>query len=99
MQRNGLSTDGVDIKALDGVYSNIRWDVGVSSYNFYWEMLNHKSDSTENYQLLSDFAVGIAGGGGIPRGNYIYDNVNLPEVWVMQAARLHVVLSTLAACL
>jgi len=52
----------------------------VSSYNFYWEVLNHKSDATENFQLLSDLAVGVAGGSGISRADYIYDNVNLPEV-------------------
>ena len=80
VQRNNLSTDGVQMKALDGVYANIRWDIGVSSYSFYWEMLNHKSDATENFQHLSDFAKGIAGGSGISRADYIYDNVNLPEV-------------------
>ena len=80
MQRNGLSTDGVQMKALDGVYANIRWDINVPSYSFYWKMLNHKKDETANFQALANFAIGIAGGAGIPRSNYIYDNVNLPEV-------------------
>ena len=80
LQRNNLSTDGVLIKAQDGVYANLRWDLGVDSYEFYWDMLNHKSDAKENYQRLSDFARGIAGGGGIPRDAYIFDNVNVPEV-------------------
>ena len=82
MQRNGLSTDGPMVKALDGVYANLRWDIGVSSYPFYWETLNHKDAATATYQLLSNFAVGVAGGGGISRADYIYDNVNLPEVSV-----------------
>lgn len=80
LQRNNLSTDGVLIKAQDGVYANLRWDLGVDSYEFYWDMLNHKSDAKENYQRLADFARGIAGGGGIPRDAYIFDNVNVPEV-------------------
>ena len=80
VQRNGLSTDGPMVKALDGVYANLRWDIGVSSYPFYWETLNHKDAATATYQLLSNFAVGVAGGGGISRADYIYDNVNLPEV-------------------
>ena len=83
MQRNKLSTEGVQIKALDGVYANLRWDIGVASYGFYWDMLNHKSDATENYQHLSDFARGIGGGSGISRADYIYDNVALPEVIFM----------------
>ncbi len=70
------------VKALDGVYANLRWDIGVSSYPFYWETLNHKDAATATYQLLSNFAVGVAGGGGISRADYIYDNVNLPEVSV-----------------
>ena len=80
LQRNKLSTDGVQIEALDGVYANLRWDIGVASYEFYWDMLNHKSQASENYQHLADFARGIAGGSGISRADYIYDNVNLPEV-------------------
>ncbi|KAL0031002.1 hypothetical protein WJX79_008100 [Trebouxia sp. C0005] len=80
LMRNGLSTDGPMVKALDGVYANLRWDIGVSSYPFYWTTLNHKGSATATYQLLSDFAVGVAGGGGISRADYIYDNVNLPEV-------------------
>ncbi len=80
VQRNGLSTDGPMVKALDGVYANLRWDIGVSSYPFYWTVLNHKDAATATYQLLSNFAVGVAGGGGISRADYIYDNVNLPEV-------------------
>lgn len=79
-QRNKLSTDGVLIKAQDGVYANLRWDLGVSSYNFYWDVLNHKSEANENFQHLADFAKGIAGGSGIPRAAYIFDNVHLPEV-------------------
>ncbi len=70
------------VKALDGVYANLRWDIGVSSYPFYWETLNHKDAATATYQLLSNFAAGVAGGGGISRADYIYDNVNLPEVSV-----------------
>ncbi len=70
------------VKALDGVYANLRWDIGVSSYPFYWETLNHKDAATATYQLLSNFAVGVAGGGGISRADYIYDNLNLPEVSV-----------------
>ena len=80
LQRNKLSTDGVLIKAQDGVYANLRWDLGVSSYDFYWDMQNHKSETNENFQRLADFARGIAGGSGIPRAAYIFDNVNLPEV-------------------
>lgn len=80
LQRNKLSTDGVMIKAQDGVYANLRWDLSVASYNFYWSVLNHANEATENYQRLADFARGIAGGGGIPRAAYIFDNVNLPEV-------------------
>ena len=68
------------IKAQDGVYANLRWDLGVSSYDFYWDMLNHKSEANENFQRLADFAKGIAGGSGIARADYIFDNVNLPEV-------------------
>ncbi|KAL3145208.1 hypothetical protein ABBQ32_000957 [Trebouxia sp. C0010 RCD-2024] len=80
LMRNKLSTDGVMIKAQDGVYANLRWDLSVASYNFYWSVLNHANEATENYQRLADFARGIAGGGGIPRAAYIFDNVNLPEV-------------------
>lgn len=80
LQRNKLSTDGVLIKAQDGVYANLRWDLGVSSYDFYWDMLNHNSETNENFQRLADFAKGIAGGSGIPRAAYIFDNVNVPEV-------------------
>ena len=80
LQRNKLSTEGVLIKAQDGVYANLRWDLGVASYDFYWDMLNHANEATENFQRLSDFARGIAGGAGIPRAAYIFDNVNLPEV-------------------
>ena len=80
LQRNGLSTEGVAIKAVDGVLANIRWDLKVDSYQFYWEMLNHKSETNANFQRLAGFAVGVAGGAGIPRGNYLFDNVNLPEV-------------------
>ena len=66
------------------MYANLRWDIGVPSYGFYWDMLNHKSQANENYQHLADFAKGIAGGSGISRADFIYDNVNLPEVSVKQ---------------
>lgn len=79
VQRNGLTTDGLMVKALDGV-SNLRWDIGVSSYPIYWTTLNQKDSATASYQLLSNLAVGVAGGSGISRANYIYDNVKLPEV-------------------
>ena len=49
-----MSTDEVQMEALDGVYANIRLDIGVPCYSFYWDMLKHKSDATENLQNLSN---------------------------------------------
>ena len=80
VQRNKLSTDGVQYKALDGVFANLRWDLAVDKYTFYWDLLNHKSDANSQWQAISTFAKGIAGGNGISRTAYIFDNVNLPEV-------------------
>ena len=80
LQRNKLSTDGVQYKALDGVFANLRWDLAVNQYTFYWDLLNHKSEESSQWQAISTFARGIAGGNGISRAAYIYDNVNLPEV-------------------
>lgn len=80
MQRNKLSTEGVQFKSLDGVFANLRWDLAVNQYDFYWDLINHQSDANNNWQALSTFARGIAGGNGISRSAYIYDHVNLPEV-------------------
>ena len=101
LQRNKLSTDGVQYKALDGVFANLWWDLAVDQYTFYWDLLNHKSEESSQWQAISTFARGIAGGNGISRAAYIYDNVNLPEVqqWSQTVCNLFLLARDLQALL
>ena len=76
LQRNNLNSDG-DLYKPNGTGGNLRWDTGLSQLPYSFERKNHKSNGFDN---LQDFVVGIAGGGNELRSQWVFDNVNLPEV-------------------
>ena len=71
-------------KSTSGEFSNLRWDIPRDQIQFYWKKFTRKGSQYESadQQGLLDFAVGLAGGGSMPRSAYLFQAVDLPQVGV-----------------
>ena len=76
MQRNHLDSDGHLYKP-NGTGGNLRWDTGLSQLPYSFKRQNHKGDDLSS---LQDLVIGIASGSNELRSQWVFDNLDLPEV-------------------
>jgi hypothetical protein len=80
LQRTNQSVDGILFQSKSGDHSNLRWDVTVDQLPYYYELVESQADNATTYGALADLTRGIAGGSGVPRSKWVFDNIDLPEV-------------------
>ena len=61
----------------NGTGGNLRWDTGLSQLPYSFKRQNHKGDDLSS---LQDLVIGIAGGSNELRSQWVFDNLDLPEV-------------------
>ncbi|GAX75136.1 hypothetical protein CEUSTIGMA_g2580.t1 [Chlamydomonas eustigma] len=86
LQRQGLSTSGPLFKSVSGELSNLRYDLDTDQMHFYYSRGNRKQH-LEDWDLLKNFTLGIAGDGSETRTKYLMDYVDIPEVINEMAAQ------------
>lgn len=79
LKRVGLPTSGPLFKSVSGELSNLRWDLPLQEYHNYWVKANRKDDP-EDWKLLQGLAQGLAGGGPLPRSQFVFEYLDLPRV-------------------
>lgn len=80
LQRNGLSKTGALIKPTSGSNGNLAFNVAMDQLQYSYEQQNHKQETTYWPQLYA-FTQGIAGNTASPRSQFVFDSVDLPEVY------------------
>ncbi|KAH7617481.1 hypothetical protein NADE_007259 [Nannochloris sp. 'desiccata'] len=87
LRANGYSTDPPTprFKSESGEFSNLRWDIPSNQVQFYYSQKNDDIGSSGDDALVQ-LGRGLAGGGSLPRSNYIFEWINLPKTINYMAA-------------
>eukprot|EP01025_Chloroclados_australasicus_P040119 TRINITY_DN4178_c0_g2_i1.p1 TRINITY_DN4178_c0_g2~~TRINITY_DN4178_c0_g2_i1.p1 ORF type:complete len:1028 (-),score=127.01 TRINITY_DN4178_c0_g2_i1:2597-5680(-) len=78
LSRNGFDAGGSLFKSSHGEFTNLRWDIATEELQWSYRKSNRRD--VDNWYLLGNLTKGIAGGGPGTRSEYLFDNLNLPEI-------------------
>jgi hypothetical protein len=87
LETNGYTTqpNSPRFKSESGEYSNLRWDIPSDQVQYYYTQETDQIGSEGDAALVS-LGRGLAGGGSLPRSNYIFEMINLPKTINYMAA-------------
>ncbi|KAG2452857.1 hypothetical protein HYH02_002201 [Chlamydomonas schloesseri] len=86
LERHGLPASGPLFKSVSGELSNLRWDLPLKEYPSFWEKEN-RDNVASDWEALRNFSRGLAGGGPLPRSEFVVQSVNLPSMINNMAAQ------------
>eukprot|EP00798_Chlamydomonas_sp_ICE-L_P018045 gene18045-24462_t len=87
-EQRDIPKNGPLFKSESGEFSNLRWDMPpIAEMDYYWDKGNRKDVGIEDWKLLKDFTLNLAGGGQQTRTHFVMDHINLPEVINEMAAQ------------
>jgi hypothetical protein len=80
LEANGYVTQPPSprFKSESGEYSNLRWDIRSDQVQYYYAQETNEIGK-EGDTALVQLGRGLAGGGSLPRSNYIFEWINLPK--------------------
>ena len=80
LEANGYAVDPPSpfFKSESGEFSNLRWDIPADQVQYYYAQETNEIGRGGDSALVQ-LGIGIAGGAGLPRSNYLFEWINLPK--------------------
>ena len=85
LKQRGLDPNGPLFKANAGEESNLRYDIPTDQLRFYYK--GNRKNHSEDWELLSNLTLSLAGGGEVPRSQFLFQAFNLPSIINQMAAQ------------